>query len=207
MFAAMAMASVGGVREYAIGALPSAAGNQGAVIPVSGIGGGRRRWLESDGTYWTPVNGVLVLAKETALSLFTPADTNDNQIKAITLPGNLCVPGSTVQVITTWTKTGTAGSGTYRPKLGGSSGTSMGTVTHTSTNTSAQYLTRFQVGATLSAQAGYGGGSSPFGGTTTAVPAGTKDLSVDQVLSLCMQLANAADSMILTSYEVMLFTP
>lgn len=184
--------------------LPAASANTDVILPVrigSYVG-----MFYSNGTYWLPVGGSHVIDKGTGLSMTTPADINDNEIKKITLPAGLCVPGSTVEIVTTWTKTGVAGAGTYRPKLGGSSGTSLGTVTHTASNTAAQYLTRFQVGAAYNAQGGYGGGSTPFGGTTAATPTATKDLSASQDLSLCMQLASAADSMTLTSYQVTLYT-
>lgn len=196
-------AKTSGVYTWA--ARPTASGATGKIIMISDIGVAGTMFI-SNGTYWYPLNGRATIAKATAQSLTTPSDTNDNQLVAITLLGGLCVPGSTVEIITTWTKTGTAGAGTYRPKLGGSSGTSLGTVTHTSTNTAAQYMTRFQVGAAFNAQSGYGGGSTPFGGTTAATPTATKDLSTDQYLSLCLQLANAADSMTLTSYQVTLIT-
>lgn len=99
---------VGAPGRYTWAGRPAAAGNSGKRITITDVGtGGGSEWV-SDGTYWRPVNGAVVLVANGALSSHT-GNTNKTTLKTYTIPAGLAnIPGAHIDIDALWETTNDA---------------------------------------------------------------------------------------------------
>ena len=107
-------------------ARPAAAGNSGQVIRVSdvGTGLGGSHWV-SDGTYWRPVGGSVVIAAQsgslaTPVSSFTGVTSSQfTPVKQPVIPAGMLIPTqSSIEIEASFRRTGATATATINVHLG-----------------------------------------------------------------------------------------
>src|SRR5574340_56083 len=194
------------VVSYAWASRPAAASNTGVTIRITDIGGSAGSLWISDGTYWKPVGGRVVLGG-TGVAASNAADTSELALASVTIPGYAMGTEGRIRVTSTWTVTSSANNKTLRVRLGGIAGTRF-FETALTTSVSARYVTEFaNRGQTNSQVGGTAQGNSSFGAVSAAVMTDTTDTTADKALVISGQKASAGETLKLESYMVELLVP
>lgn len=176
---------------------PSAAGNNGAIITLSDVGGAVGSEWKSNNTDWYPLNGICVLGVGGPSTPVTVA----GEVTHATIPiPNLVGLTGQIRVTPLWKYTNSGVTKTMRIRIGG---TVVATVS-TSATLTAQFMsiTRAQ-GATNSQVTQASNGSAFLGAVNASAVVTSIDLSVAQDLTITGEIASgASDSMQLLGWIV-----
>lgn len=191
------------VYSYTWATRPAAADNTGVVIRITDIGGDTgSRWI-SNGTYWKPENGSVVLASS-ALAASVSATINAETLATIAVPAYSLGTKGRLRIVTTWTFNNTLDNKIISVKFGAST---FFTTTQT-TNLSGRWITEAQNrDATNSQLGGTGSGDSSYGAIAGAVFTAAVDTTADVNITLVGQKAVAGDTCTLEGYSVELLHP
>lgn len=127
------------------------------------------------------------------------ADTNENTLATITIPGGAMGPNGFVRIMTLWSQTNNANVKTVRVKFGGTNFLGL-PVTSTATT---QIITTVRNRNSASSQVGYAiDTASNFGSTTSAAATSAVNTGSDVTVLLTVQKATAGDTMTLEGYIV-----
>lgn len=189
-----------GMPVFAFAGLPSAAQNIGMRAQVSDLGGSVWR---STGASWVSENGTAVVAQ--GGNLTAPADTAENVLATITIPGHALGAGGVLDIETLWSFVGSGATNkTTRVRLGGAAGTAFLNLAHT-TALSYSRLVRIAADASEAAQFSMAGNSSGGTGSTTVAPVvGAIDMTQDQTVVISAQKETSGDVMRLVAYRVLI---
>lgn len=142
--------------------------------------------------------GWRVLAMS-SVAITAPADTTENTLATVTLPGGALGPNGQCRITTMWTTTNNANTKTLRTKFGG---TTIGAIAQT-TNVSLRDQRQFgNRGDQASQVATTTGTTTGFGPSTAAVTTMTLDTTVNQSVTITAQKADGADTARLEMYLV-----
>lgn len=195
------------VASYTWANRPSAASNTGVVIRITDIGGSAgSRWI-SDGTYWKPESGRVVLAASGA-AVSCDATTNENALATFTLPAYSMGVNGILNIVATWSYTNSANNKIVRIRFGGIAGERLLDSTQTTT-ASLRTWTEWQNRNRTDQQAGGTGQSSSLlaGGIGAAVFTSTQSTIIDQPVILTGTKASGAEVLTLERYVAELIVP
>lgn len=191
---------------YTWSTVPDADNLLGRRVRVSDYGIYPGLIVVSNGVRWV-IDGPQVLARSHE-QVAAPANTSENILAAITVPGGLLGDDGTVAVTdSVWSSTSSANNKNIRARLGGISGTLFGpgvTMTNVTTgrlmcNISNRGTPNANIGASISSR-----GIDNLLNTIAPVT-GTVDTTVAQTLVLTGQKASSGETLALESYTVMVY--
>ena len=191
---------------------PAAASSTGKIVHITDIGPAQGSDWVSDGAYWKPRNGYVLLA-QSGVAIADPNDTNENVLVTYTIPAGLMPPNARLQTMTSWTLVtgGSANVKTARLRLGGAGGTQFMSNAWSTSTTSARALIEIYNRAATNSQVGATNGGGGFGTTNSALITGTIDLSAASSLVISAQKDAAAvaasETFTLEAYEIALYVP
>ncbi|MGE3607996.1 MAG: hypothetical protein AB7I27_00310 [Bacteriovoracaceae bacterium] len=195
-------------KTYTWANRPPASSVAEEVIFVSNVGISGSYWI-SDGSYWVPLGGEVMLAKSTTASSVTGV-TDETQLAVYTLPGGIVTPWSQIEISFLFSYTNSASSKTMRIKNSAvGSGISGDTYYSCATTTTATLsgLCCIRSNNSLSSQKGWGIGSTGptgLGAIASTLRSFTRGLSSDSDIVISGQLANSAEAITLVSYSIIL---
>lgn len=182
---------------------PAAASNTGITIRVTDVGGDTGSLWISNGTYWKPVGGHVVL-ESSGLAASVSETTSAETLATILVPAYSLGTKGRLRVTTTWTFNNTADNKIISVKFGASTFFS----TTITTNMSGRWLTELQNrNATNSQIGGTGSGNSSFGTIPGAVFTAAVDTTADVNITLVGKKTVAGDTCTLEAYAVELIHP
>jgi hypothetical protein len=170
---------------------------------------GRMGWtVDADGsntvraTYYS--KGVTVLASS-AVAVSCPADTNEDVLATITVPGNSMGLNGSLRIWTLWTMTNSANNKTIRVRFSGANGAQYMVVTNTTTAT---YHAVTLLGNRGAANSQVGQMSNGLiASSSGAVVTSAVDTTVDTTIVITGQKASAGETITLERYLVELIIP
>lgn len=182
------------VISYTWATRPAAADNPGVTIRITDVGGSAgSRWI-SDGTYWKPESGRVILA-QSATAVTVPVQVTEYTAATIVVPAYSMGTTGGIEVTTTWSMTGAAK--TCRLKFG--SFTFM--QASPGTNATARYTQGIQNKNGLATQIiGNSIGQGTFNANSTAIVEGGIDTASDVNLTITGAKTVDTDGMILVGY-------
>jgi hypothetical protein len=137
-----------------------------------------------------------------AVAASVTGTTNETVLATCTIPAGAMGVNGGIEVRTLWTFTNSANAKTWRIRLGGVGGTQFMALT-TTTNASSSDIRRIRNRGAANSQVGSPAGiSSYYSANPNVVTIGAVDTAVSQDLALTAQLALAAETITLESYEV-----
>lgn len=133
---------------------------------------------------------------QSSVAVAGAADTNENVLASIIVPGNSLGPNGRLRLTTAWSLTNNANNKTLRARLGGLAGVAFSSVVAAS---ALSYVMRTDIANRNNAASQIGGLSlgGGMGLATVALPTATIDTSADALLVLTGQKATAGDSLVL----------
>lgn len=197
-------ASLSGFPSSTWAGLPAAASASGLIFRVTDYGvAGVGLLMLSDGVRWNPL-GPQLLARSAVAASVTGTVT-ETALATVTVPAGAMGLNGGLHVYSTWTLTNSANNKTIRKRLGGITGSQVMSQVLTAT-TAVHDLRRLTNRNSASAQmaSAYFGTGLVFGGVGTAASALAVNTALAQDLVLSGQLASAAETITLESYEAWL---
>lgn len=149
---------------------------------------------------WRRTSSGPMIISQSAVAISVPADTSENTLVSITIPGGTIGANGRLVVETSFTITASTNSKTWRVRLGGT--TLHSGVTASATAVTFDSIARIANRNSESSQIG-----STFtgnGAVSTSLPTGTVDTSVDQTLIITGQKASGGETMTLAQYSIRL---
>jgi hypothetical protein len=158
------------------------------------------------GVLLRPLTPLVLGVSGTAAS--AGANTTENILATVTLPGGTMGPNGQLWVYTLWNYTNSANNKTLRVRLGGAGGTQALAITHT-TSTQFADLRVIQNAGVQNSQIFFDRGSTPHpGATSTGVnTTAAIDTSATTTLVITGQKATAGETLTLVSWSVQLIRP
>lgn len=155
------------------------------------------QWI---GSMWMPIAGVIVLA-QSALAVNGAADTNENVLLTVNIPGGLLGPNGYFRLTTTWTLTNSANTKTARLRYSGAAGAQLHAGNYGSA-AGALIIQGFANRGLANSQIGLGAQSGGIFvlAAGTAPLASAVDTSVATTAVLSMQKGSAGEIATLDSY-------
>lgn len=191
------------VVSYTWADRPAAATNIGLTIRVTDVGGLAGSLWISDGVYWRPVSGVVVLGGS-GVAISCPENTTLNTLATVIVPALSMGTNGVLRVSTSWSVTNSANSKTIQTLFAGAAILSSGITTSASNHSIVELQNR---GATNAQVGGAASGSGSYGSAGGALPAFAIDTSADAALTLTGQKALASEVLKLERYLVELLVP
>lgn len=145
--------------------------------------------------------GQSILAFDAA-ALTTPADTTEDILASIVIPGGSMGKSGLLRVSTFWSMTNNANVKTGRIRLGGIGGTQFATLALASLLTAADIRIIFNRGVTNSQLGNVVSLVGAWGTSAVALITGAVDTTLDQTLVITGQKATAGDALVLEAYIV-----
>lgn len=189
-----------------ISGMPAASDLVGAEFPII-QGGANKRAAGSlivSGGY--RAGGILA---QSGLAVSCPADTNEDILASVTIPGGVMGANGILRVLTLWTFTSDAiNSKTLRVRFGGIGGTQYLNFAATST-VALQGICMIRNRNAENAQIGFAANNNnPFNtAISTANPTSAVDTTVNSTLVITGQKASAGNTLTLEAYTVELLVP
>lgn len=149
---------------------------------------------------WRRTSSSPQIIAQSAVAVTAPADTNENTLATITIPGGVIGANGRLVVEAYFNVTASTNSKTWRVRLGGTS-------LHNGVTTSATAVsvgTLAPIANRNSESSQVGVGYTGNGVSSAALPTGTVDTTADQTLTITGQKATGAETMTLTQYSVRL---
>lgn len=149
---------------------------------------------------WRRTSSSPQIIAQSAVAVTTPADTNENTLATITIPGGVIGANGRLVVEAYFNVTASTNSKTWRVRLGGTS-------LHNGVTTSATAVsvgTLAPIANRNSESSQVGVGYTGNGVSSAALPTGTVDTTADQTLTITGQKATGAETMTLAQYTVRL---
>jgi len=149
---------------------------------------------------WRRTSSSPQIIAQSAVGVTAPADTNENTLATITIPGGVMGSNGRIYVEAYFTVTASTNSKTWRVRLGG-------TTLHSGSTASATGVSVGIMAAIAnrnSESSQVGTGFTGNGVSATAHPTGTVDTTADQTLTITGQKTTGAETMTLTQYTVRL---
>ena len=183
---------------------PEASSAKGEVFYFTDIGPNGSSWI-SNGEYWSPTNGEVVLMSSGVETSIT-GTIIETSIGAYTLPAGLTSRVGSIDLYILFSSTNSANSKTLRVRHG-----DVGTITGTqfyntgfSTISSIQAFCSINANNSTTSQKGYGlfGVSSGLGLTASLLVTASRDMSQPSDITLTGQLSNVADSLGVVAWSV-----
>lgn len=148
--------------------------------------------------------GVYIVGASAAGSVAHTGDTNETTLVTIAVPAGSMGANGILRITTQWRLTGAGGNRTVRVRFNGTEFTGLGTAAsslsmRTQTQIANRNATNSQVGSAV--------GQANWAGTSTDVVTAAHDTTGDLNITLTGQLANAGDSIQVSSYLVELIIP
>lgn len=177
----------------------------GQIIHVTDVGSAAGSYWMFDGTYWVPLNGV-VLLDASAVAAVCPADVNENTLATIVIPAGIMGANGRLRVSETWTVNNNANAKTRRTKIGGASGSVFNSSNIAST-VSQSCIAWMANANDVAVQSGTAPGSSTgLGSSSSANDTAAVDTSAATSIVITAQKAVNTDTMTLESYSVELLS-
>lgn len=187
----------GGNSSCLLANRPSAAGNNGAIITLSDVGGAIGSAWKSNNSDWYPLNGICVLAVGGPSAAVT--DAGEATHATVSIPDLVGLTGA-IRVTPFWKYSKSAVTKTMRIRIGG---TVVATVSASTTQT-AQFVSITRAQGSESAQITQASSGSALVGAVDSAPIVTTiDLSTPQDLTITGEIASGtSDSMQLMGWIV-----
>lgn len=147
----------------------------------------------------TGIAPAVYMLAASAADVSAAADTAENVLATITIPGGTVKAGSSIRVWPLWTHTNSANNKTLRVRLGGIGGTEYLTITATTTATTDRpILIRVITTGTQKGMA-----AAPVGfGSGAAIVTSSVNMAVDTTIVITGQKASAGETLTLNGYTV-----
>lgn len=149
---------------------------------------------------WRRTSSSPQIISQSAVAVTAPADTNENTLATITIPGGVIGSNGRIYIEAYFTVTASTNNKTWRARLGG-------TALHTGVTASATVVsvgTIISIANRNSEASQIGTSFTGNGVSATALPTGTVDTTTDQTLIITGQKATGAETMTLAQYTVRL---
>lgn len=162
--------------------------------------GGSHEFLHVPSVGWRRTASGPQIIAQSAVAVTAPADTNENTLATITIPGGVIGANGRLVVEAYFTVTASTNSKTWRVRLGGTS-------LHNGVTTSATAVsvgTLAPIANRNSESSQVGVGYTGNGVSSATFPTGTVDTTADQTLTITGQKATGAETMTLAQYSVRL---
>lgn len=189
--------------SYAWANRPAAASSTGIVIRVSDIGGTTGSLWISNGVYWVPYTGSVILARSSvadSISTTTAEEAFDGA--TITIPALAMGANGRLRVTMSFTVNNNANNKNIYLRLGGLAGTAYWNVNMASTLTGRFIPEISNRGATNSQTAGTALGNGNYGTNSNAITTGAVDTSVNTTLVISGKKGTDTDTITLESFLV-----
>lgn len=186
----------------ALASLPAASSaGAGAMYRITDLAGGSPL-VWSDGTYWRPWNGLMLL--ESGAGTSHTGNSNETTLKTVTVPAKLMTPNAFLAVISLFEMTNNGNNKRMRIRFSGAAGTAFMDQTIASfANT--QVLTLIRNNNATNAQLSAPITSTGFGTSGNAIVTGTVDTAAsDTTLVSTVLLSNTGDTVTLRHQLVLL---
>lgn len=151
----------------------------------------------------TQRNSPIILASAVVNSA-APANTSENALATISIPGGIMGPNGSIEILYTYRFTNNANNKIMRLRFSGIGGTAFQDRLVTTQQTS-QLLTIISNAGATNSQVGMGVGSTGIGETTNPIVTSAVDTTVNQTVVITGQKANAADTLELVRYRVVIY--
>lgn len=151
----------------------------------------------------TQRNSPIILASAVVNSA-APANTSENALATISIPGGIMGPNGSIEILYTYRFTNNANNKIMRLRFSGIGGTAFQDRLVTTQQTS-QLLTIISNAGATNSQVGMGVGSTGIGETTNPIVTSAVDTTVNQTVVITGQKANAADTIELVRYRVVIY--
>lgn len=191
------------VVSYTWALKPSAASNAEVTIRITDVGGLAGSLWISDGVYWRPVSGTVILGGS-GVAASCAADTALNTLATVIVPALSMGTNGLVRINTSWTATNSANNKTIQNNFGSAVPFSSTVTTSASNHSIVEIQNR---GATNAQVGGAASGSGSYGSAAGALPTSAIDTSADVVLTITGQKASAGEVLTLERYLVELIVP
>lgn len=186
--------------SFSIGSLPNATDYVGNAL-ITDVGGGSL-W-RSDGYNWAPINGSVVIYKNTTPSVAHTGNTTETLLEEILIPGKLLGPTGGLRITNRITTTNNANTKTFKVRIGTATGIG-GTVVNDpqwTSNATITCMTWIDNTGVENSQIGFNG--NPIGsGTPNAWRTSSINTASNFLVSITGQLANSADSIQVVSTTI-----
>ena len=202
------------VTSYTWATRPAAASNTGVTIRITDIGGSAgSRWI-SDGAYWKPESGRVVLGSG-SVGLTDPNDTTENILASVLVPASCMGTNGCLSIVHSWSLTSSANSKTLAIRLG-AAGVITGSYLLSSAQTninSIRMWTELQNRNNAASQVGGTGSANSLlsGGIAGVLWATTENTAIDRYLVFTGKkdagAVAASDAITLERYIVELIVP
>jgi len=162
--------------------------------------GGSHIFMHIPSVGWRRTSSSPQIIAQSAVAVNAPADTNENTLATITIPGGVMGANGRLVVEAYFNITASTNNKTWRVRLGG-------TVLHNGGATSATGVsvgTLAPIANRNSESSQVGVGFTGIGVSSTTHPTGTVDTTTDQTLTITGQKATGAETMTLAQYSVRL---
>jgi hypothetical protein len=128
-------------------------------------------------------------------------DTNENTLVSVTIPGGSLGPNGWIEVLATWSFTGSTNAKNMRVKYGGT--TFNNRAVSTAANISLQVLAVIRNRGLTNSQFSMGGTGADGVGTSNNAPStGNIDSTADQILLITAQKATGSETLTLEGYSI-----
>lgn len=147
-------------------------------------------------------SGVFLLGAS-AVSASGAADTAENTLATITVPGGMMGANDYLEIHTAWSVTNNANVKTARVRFSSISGTEY-LLTGLASYLNGRFITTIHNANSVSSQKGGGPPGGQVGVGTSAIPTSSVDTSADTTIVITAQKATSGDTMTLERYSVIL---
>lgn len=194
-------ANAGSNVAYTWAGKPAAAGNSGATIRITDVGGAGGSLWTSNGTDWFPVGGVVVLACS-GTAVANTGNTSENTVYTLPVPAGMLGANGALHVTPLFDYTNNANTKTMKCKFDGTLVYSVATTTTTSLQM--QYVVR-NANAANAQIAQASSGSTGMGAVASSLLTGSSNTANAVNFTITAQCANAADTITLRGVLAVLY--
>lgn len=172
----------------------------GSVIRITdvGVSGNAGSIWVTDGTYWSPENGHIVLASSAVAQSHT-GNTDETALASLSIPAGLIGPNGTLVISGKFSHPISSNVKTMRVNL---ASTTLCQVAASASNGTLAFEWRISNRNSESSQLGHFTGNTGVGGSAASFNTGTVDTSQAQTLAITAQLSSGAETITLEGYSI-----